>query len=103
VQRRAHFNRFSNANRVIGTICKHAHLKNVHLHDLLDTYASHLVSSGMSLPIVGRLLGHTQPQTTELYAHLANDPLRQATNRFASIVAAALARKRAGLICPRDP
>jgi hypothetical protein len=39
------------------------------------------------------LLGHTQPQTTARYAHLADDPLRQATNRFASIVAAARARK----------
>ncbi len=79
-------------------LCKQAKLGNVRIHDLRHTYASHLVSSGMSLPIVGRLLGHTQPQTTARYAHLADDPLRQATNRFASIVAAARSRKRAEVV-----
>ena len=56
----------------------------IRLHDLRHTFASHLVSSGVSLPIVGRLLGHTQPQTTHRYAHLADDPLREARNQFGS-------------------
>lgn len=59
-----------------------ASLPNVRLHDLRHTFASHLVSCGVSLPIVGRLLGHTQPQTTQRYAHLADDPLREATETF---------------------
>jgi integrase len=84
--------------QVWSAVCKQANLKSVRLHDLRHAYASHLVSSGMSLPIVGRLLGHTQPQTTARYAHLADDPLRQATNRFASIVAAARSRKRADVV-----
>lgn len=55
-----------------------AKLQDYRIHDNRHTHASHLVSSGMSLPIVGRLLGHTNPSTTQRYAHLADDPLRQA-------------------------
>lgn len=79
-------------------LCKRAKIENVRIHDLRHTYARHLDSCGMSLPIVGRLLGHTQRQTTARYAHLADDPLRQATNRFASIVAAGRSRKRAKVV-----
>jgi integrase len=56
------------------------------IHDLRHTFASHLVSSGVSLPIVGKLLGHTQPQTTARYAHLADDPLRAAANKMGDIL-----------------
>jgi integrase len=59
---------------------------NVRIHDLRHTYASHLVSAGTSLQIVGRLLGHTQPQTTARYAHVADEALRSATERFATIL-----------------
>jgi integrase len=59
-----------------------ADLSGVRIHDLRHSFASHLVSSGVSLPIVGKLLGHTQPQTTARYAHLADNPLREAANRF---------------------
>ena len=55
-----------------------AELADYRIHDNRHTHASHLVSSGMSLPIVGRLLGHTNPSTTQRYAHLADDPLREA-------------------------
>jgi integrase len=58
----------------------------VRIHDLRHTYASHLVSGGTSLQIVGRLLGHTQPQTTARYAHVADEALRIATERFSSIL-----------------
>jgi integrase len=57
----------------------------VRIHDLRHTYASHLVSSGQSLHIVGKLLGHTQPQTTQRYAHVADEALRQATNQFPEV------------------
>jgi len=56
----------------------------VRIHDLRHTFASHLVSSGESLHIVGKLLGHTLPQTTARYAHLADQALRDAANKFAT-------------------
>lgn len=65
---------------------KLADLPDVRLHDLRHTYASQLVSAGLSLPIIGALLGHTQAQTTQRYAHLMDDPLREATERVGAIV-----------------
>ena len=56
------------------------------IHDLRHTYASYLVSSGTSLQIVGKLLGHTLPQTTARYAHVADEALRNATNKFGEIL-----------------
>ena len=64
------------------TIRKRADLPDVRLHDLRHTHASHLVSSGLSLSIVGKLLGHTQASTTQRYAHLADEPLREAAQLF---------------------
>jgi integrase len=70
-----------NLRRAWADVCKAAKLQHVRIHDLRHTYASHLVSRGTPLATVGRLLGHTQAQTTERYAHLADDVLRAATNR----------------------
>jgi integrase len=41
---------------------------------------------GLSLPLTGRLLGHTQARTTQRYAHLADDPLRDAAEKIASAI-----------------
>lgn len=62
------------------SVTKSAGLANYRIHDNRHTHASHLVSSGLSLPVVGKLLGHTNPSTTQRYAHLADDPLRQAAD-----------------------
>jgi len=67
-------------------ICKAAQLSGVRVHDLRHSYASILASAGLSLPVIGALLGHTQPQTTARYAHLFDDPLRAATERVGAIV-----------------
>src|SRR5215208_2779439 len=66
------------------SLMRQAEIAGYRRHDNRHTYASHLVSSGLSLEIVGRLLGHTNPSTTKRYAHLADDPLRAATERFGS-------------------
>jgi len=66
-------------------VCKRAKIKDVRIHDLRHTFASLLVSSGESLHVVGALLGHTQAKTTARYAHLLDDPLRQASERVAEI------------------
>lgn len=70
-------------------VCEDAKLKGVRIHDLRHTYASHLVSRGVSLPTIGQLLGHTQAQTTARYAHLADNPLREAANLFPMVLAEA--------------
>ncbi|WP_170601385.1 site-specific integrase [Ruegeria arenilitoris] len=61
-----------------------AGLPNVRIHDLRHTYASNAVSSGMPIQMVGRLLGHSQIQTTMRYAHLADDPVRRAAEENAA-------------------
>jgi integrase len=64
-------------------VCKEAGLgDDVHIHDLRHTFASILVSSGQPLNTVGKLMGHTQSKTTERYAHLSNDALKNATESF---------------------
>jgi integrase len=64
-----------------------ARLKDLRLHDLRHVYASTAVSSGDSLYIVGRILGHRRSETTQRYAHLAIDPVRQVANRTATKLA----------------
>lgn len=62
----------------------------VRLHDLRHSFASILVSAGASLPLIGQMLGHTQPQTTARYAHLYDDPLRKAAETVGEVVDAGL-------------
>jgi integrase len=67
-------------------ICKAAKITGARMHDLRHTFASVLASAGLSLPIIGALLGHTQAQTTKRYAHLFDDPLRKATEQVGAVV-----------------
>ena len=69
-----------------------AGLDDVRLHDLRQAFASVAVSSGMGLPIIGKILGHTQAATTARYAHLASDPVKAAAAAVAGKIAAALNR-----------
>jgi integrase len=68
------------------SVCKAAGISGVRIHDLRHSFASILASSGLSLPIIGRLLGHTQAATTQRYAHLMDDPLRAATEKAGAFI-----------------
>jgi integrase len=59
-------------------------LSNLRLHDLRHAFASVAASSGMGLPIIGKMLGHAQPSTTQRYAHLAPDPVKAAAASVAA-------------------
>jgi integrase len=74
-------------------IRKAAGLEDVRLHDLRHAFASIAASSGMGLPIIGKMLGHTQAQTTQRYAHLAADPVKAAAASVAGKIAAAMSRE----------
>ena len=80
LQTRPHINEAWNELR------KAAGIPDAHLHDLRHTYATALASSGLSLPVIGALLGHTTAQTTLRYSHLMDDPLRAATERASAII-----------------
>ena len=67
-----------------------AGLDDVRLHDLRHAFASVAASSGMGLPIIGKMLGHSQPATTARYAHLASDPVKAAAAAVAGKIAAAM-------------
>ena len=68
-----------------------AGLDDVRLHDLRHSFASVAAGGGMSLPVIGALLGHSQPQTTQRYAHLSADPLKQASDAIGKRIADAMA------------
>jgi len=67
-----------------------AGLKDVRIHDLRHTFASTAVAAGQGLPMIGKLLGHTQVQTTARYAHLAADPVKTAANAVSAALAEAM-------------
>ncbi len=67
-----------------------AGLADVRIHDLRHTFASWGAAGGLPLPIIGGLLSHSQPQTTQRYAHLSADPLKAATERVANALAGAM-------------
>jgi integrase len=80
----------SDLKRPWSLIRREAGLEGLRIHDLRHSFASFGAGGGMGLPIIGKLLGHTNATTTARYAHLDADPLRIASNRIASTIAAAM-------------
>lgn len=70
-----------------------ASLEDVRLHDLRHSFASVAAAANMGLPIIGKLLGHSQAQTTQRYAHLALDPLKAASEEIARRIDEAMKMK----------
>jgi integrase len=71
-------------------IRKAAGLSDVRIHDLRHTFASGGLLVGEGLAMIGKLLGHTQVQTTARYAHLASDPVKQAATKISDRLALSL-------------
>ncbi|SDX00885.1 site-specific integrase [Litoreibacter albidus] len=71
-------------------ICEEAKLDDLRIHDLRHTAASVAVGQGVALPIIGRLLGHTQTQTTARYAHVDADPALRAADTIGQAIGAAI-------------
>jgi len=68
---------------------KVAKLPGLRIHDLRHSAASFMVNSGVDLFAVGKVLGHASYQSTQRYAHLANDTLLAAVEAGAAKQAAA--------------
>jgi integrase len=71
-------------------IRKAAGLEGVRIHDLRHSFASVAAGASLGLPIIGKLLGHTQASTTHRYAHLDADPLHRASELIGATISAAL-------------
>ena len=80
----------SDLNRPWRAICRAAGIEGTRLHDLRHSNAAVGVGAGLSLYQVGGLLGHTQPRTTQRYAHLAADGQRRAADIVGGQIASAL-------------
>ena len=72
------------------TVRKKAQIEDVRLHDLRHSFASVAVSGGASLPLIGGLLGHVTPETTQRYAHVGDNPLKAVAERTGEAIAAAM-------------
>jgi integrase len=69
---------------------KRASIEHARIHDLRHTYASNAVMHGVNIVMVSKLLGHLHIQTTMRYAHLADDPVREAAAEVAAILGRSL-------------
>jgi integrase len=74
-----------------------ANLPNVRIHDFRHSYASFAVADGATLFMIGKVLGHKQARTTEVYAHLSEDPVRALAERTAATIAKAMSLVGQGL------
>lgn len=84
-------------------IQRSAKLQGLRLHDLRHSFASIGAGASLGLPIIGKLLGHSQAATTARYAHLDADPMRRAANSIGNTIAGAMSKKKTAQIIPLMP
>ena len=77
-------------------VCAKARVKNCRIHDLRHSYASFAAADGLSLYMIGKLLGHRVPATTARYAHLAEDALWRANENLGVRLGGLLHGRRGG-------
>ena len=70
------------------TVRAAAGLEDVRIHDLRHSFASRALALGETLPVIGKLLGHSDIETTARYAHLAHDSIHETAERVAESIAA---------------
>jgi integrase len=75
---------------------RRAGLEDVRLHDLRHSFASIAIAHGESAAIVGRLLGHALPESTQRYIHFAREDVGRAATRIAGRLARALGERETG-------
>jgi integrase len=83
-----------NLSKAWRRIRERAELDDVRIHDLRHTHASAAAGLGLSLPMIGKLLGHSQPATTARYAHLADDPVSLAATSVAEHIGNLMGRNK---------
>ncbi|PZP09454.1 MAG: hypothetical protein DI607_12560 [Sphingomonas hengshuiensis] len=71
-----------------------ANLPGVRLHDLRHSFASHAAARSETLPMIGKLLGHSRLQTTSRYAHLDDGRVLEAAERIGALIADAMGERR---------
>jgi integrase len=81
-------------------VSRAAGLEGVRIHDLRHSFASFGVGKSLGLPIIGKLLGHTQAATTHRYAHLDADPMRRAVETIGVTISAAMQGDRDAKVVP---
>ena len=79
---------------------KRAGMEELRIHDLRHSFASVALAGGSGLHLIGKLLGHNDVATTNRYAHLADDPLKDAADRISNSISAAMNSRQAAEVHP---
>lgn len=99
--------RFVGLPKIWRAIRTEADIEDVRLHDLRHSFASFAASNGVPLRVLGQILGHRDTRTTQRYAHLFEDPVREATESVSELMSDALSAPAKGparlrLVSDRD-